>query len=104
MLPCPEPEQLERLLADGLDGGEEQAVSVHVQQCERCQQALEQLTENVDGEVGRPSRPAPSGTALEPKDAFIDQLKQVLRPLAGSDCGEPAGSHAPRPSSLPAPE
>ena len=59
-------------------------MSVHVQQCGRCQQALEQLTQSPDGAH-------PSQASLEPKDAFIDQLKQVLRPLAGSACGELGG-------------
>ena len=108
MPPCPNREQLERLLADGLNGSEEHAVSVHVQQCGRCQQALEQLTRGPDGEKSQLSSAEPGGTAslivagkdkdagsthpsqasLEPKDAFIDQLKQILRPLAGSACGE----------------
>ena len=64
MLPCPDREQLERLLADGLYGSEEHAVSVHVQQCGRCQQTLEQLTRGPDGEksqlssTGRVEQPA----------------------------------------------
>jgi len=107
MLPCPDREQLERLLADGLNGSEEHAVSVHVQQCGRCQQALEQLTQGPDSEKSQQPSAAPSETAagkdnnvgstlpsqasLEPKDAFIDQLKQIPRPLAGSACGELGG-------------
>jgi hypothetical protein len=92
MLPCPNREQLERLLADGLSNSEEHAVSVHVQQCGRCQQELEQLTESLDGEKRQLSDAAPSGTAgLAPKDVFIDQLKQTLRPLAGSARGELGG-------------
>lgn len=92
MLPCPEQEQLQQLLADRLSGREEQLVCDHVQQCKRCQQALEQLTENVDGEECRPSSAGPTSTALEPRGAFIERLKQTLRPLAGSACGAPDGS------------
>ena len=107
MLPCPDREQLERLLADGLNGSEEHTVSVHIQQCGRCQQALEQLTQGPDDEKSRRPSAAPSETAagkdnhvdsthpsrasLEPTDAFIDQLKQTLRPPAGLACGEPGG-------------
>ena len=92
MLPCPDREQLKRLLADGLNGSEEHAVSVHVQQCGRCQQALEELTQSLESEKSQLSSAAPSGTAgLEPKGAFLDQLKQTLRPLAGSACGELGG-------------
>ena len=88
MFPCPEREQLERMLADELTGSEEPAVSAHVQQCGRCQQTLEQLTQSLDGEKSQVSSAVPSGTA---KDAFINQLKQVLRPLTGSACGELGG-------------
>ncbi|MFI5461092.1 MAG: protein kinase [Isosphaerales bacterium] len=107
MLPCPDREQLERLLADGLNGSEEHTVSVHIQQCGRCQQALEQLTQGPDGEKSQRPSAAPSETAagkdnnvdsthrsqasLEPKDAFINELKQIPRPLAGSACGELGG-------------
>ena len=107
MLPCPDREQLERLLADRLNGSEEHTVSVHIQQCGRCQQALEQLTQGPDGEKSQRPSTAPSETAagkdsnvdsthpsqasLEPKDAFIDRLKQIPRPLAGSACGELGG-------------
>jgi hypothetical protein len=52
MPPCPDRDQLERLLADRLSGSEEHAVSVHVQQCGRCQQALEELTRRRDDKRG----------------------------------------------------
>lgn len=76
---CPEREQLAKLLADGLNGGDEQTVSVHVQQCGRCQQILEELTQDPECSKSRLS-----GSGLEPKNAFIDQLKRDLRPLSGS--------------------
>src|SRR5262245_51076212 len=102
MRPCPKPEQLERLLADGLDGDEEQAVTVHVQQCGSCQQILEELTTKDEGGSMKAESRTSSFTvppsSLAPSDAFIDQLKHDLRPLTRSD------SRASRPSSLAPPE
>ena len=89
MAPCPHREQLERLLADELSGREEHTVSIHVQQCSRCQQELEQLTHSGahdDKSLLSPQRPPAS---LQAKDAFIHQLKESLRPLVGSACGDP---------------
>jgi WD40 repeat protein len=120
MLPCPDREQLERFLADGLDGSEEHAVTVHVQECSRCQHELEQLTGGVDGErrrlagaappltlpfpldrgkveagVGRSAAPShkPAEASVgrsgalsdEARDAFIDQLKQIIQSPDDSD-------------------
>jgi WD40 repeat protein len=91
MLACPHREQLERLLADELSGSEEHTVSVHVQQCGRCQQELEQLTQvDVADEKSQPSRQQAQAN-VQAKDAFINQLKVILRPLAGSASGELVG-------------
>ena len=85
MLPCPDREQLERLLADGLNGSEEHVVSVHVQQCGRCQQALEQLTRGPDGETSQLSGVEPGGTASligagKDKDAGSTHHKEAWNP------------------------
>jgi serine/threonine-protein kinase len=76
MTRCPEPEQLEQLLADGLTGPEAEGVEAHVEACARCQQALERLTgadagadflRRLEKELpGAPTSPYRDGLVSEP--------------------------------------
>ncbi len=56
MNPCSTPEELERFLDNQLEGSECQAVEAHIEECDRCQQLLEQMTkgrESVDPSFSR---------------------------------------------------
>lgn len=59
--PCPDTEQLRRLLADELPAAEAQAAEAHLEECVHCQEVLEQLTRGAN--AGSTS-PGTIGTTL----------------------------------------
>jgi serine/threonine protein kinase len=94
MSPCPGPEQLRQLLADGLSGSEAEAVEAHVEACAACQQRLEELTGN-----------AAAPTVLEPAcrddsgGDFLRRLEQAP-PLIARVAPESDGEAALLPPTL----
>jgi serine/threonine protein kinase len=48
MKPCSTPQQLERFLLNQLEGSESEAVEAHIEECDRCQHLLEQMTIGLD--------------------------------------------------------
>src|SRR5262245_42441732 len=96
-MPCPSSAELGRWLADELTSAAAANVEAHVETCAGCQQALEQLTRNPDGCMGR--GPVPRGQS---GGDFLHRLER--RPPAGP--GPPPGPgggavpapHAPTPS------
>jgi formylglycine-generating enzyme required for sulfatase activity/tRNA A-37 threonylcarbamoyl transferase component Bud32 len=72
---CPSAEQLQRLLADQLNGPEGRVIESHVQACPACQEALEQLTAAADGPVR--SSAAQDSLTKPPEDAPEDFLRRL---------------------------
>jgi WD40 repeat protein len=73
--PCPSRDQLERLLADELDQGQDAVVSRHVEGCDHCQQALEGLTAPAGDSGSLPgSAVGPDGVPV-PREDFLRRLK-----------------------------
>jgi eukaryotic-like serine/threonine-protein kinase len=77
MSPCPQRDQLERLLAERLSEPERVAVEAHVEGCAACQQALNQMA---GGLPEGPPPPSPPRPRHEPATAF---LRLVLEALPG---------------------
>lgn len=89
---CPSREQLDDWLEERLSDVERRSVAAHVDDCRRCQQALDTLTAVVADEalsavsaVGAGARAGVSGEGLsDVQVAFLDRLKQAL-PVSASD-------------------
>ena len=84
---CPSLDELQKLLANDLEGARAEALETHIDVCAACQQALEQLTDATVLDKVRPGRPAvPDGVpetavlsagaaALESGAAFLRKLE-----------------------------
>ena len=55
MNPCSTPQQLERFLLDQLESPESEAVEAHIEECDRCQHLLEQMTKGRESVEPSPS-------------------------------------------------
>jgi WD40 repeat protein/serine/threonine protein kinase len=70
MTSCPSPDQLEKLLADDLEGAKAKEIEAHLDSCSACQQALEALTSATYLDAARPGS-SPVGAAQVPStEAF----------------------------------
>ncbi len=82
---CPSVQQLEELLEQQLNGAEDEALSLHVSTCGRCQRTLEQLTEDPLLSVCRPAPvvepPEAPSDSEDPQTNFLSRLKQALPAL-----------------------
>jgi WD40 repeat protein len=77
MTGCPAREQLTLLLAERLSGPEAEQVETHVQNCARCQEALDDLA------GAGPESVTPRPHRDEPRPEFLHRLRQL--DLAGED-------------------
>jgi tetratricopeptide (TPR) repeat protein len=78
MSSCCPPEQLLRYLADELPSEEERSLEAHLERCDRCLAALEQLGKQ---DCLCPEPPAPDGpgeSGRDPDRGFLDRLEQAL--------------------------
>jgi WD40 repeat protein len=80
MQPCPSREQFEQLLAQHTSDAERAALERHVEECSACQQALEELTRNLQVESWRRLHATPDDVGPAPSERFLRQVKQTFPP------------------------
>ena len=94
---CPSADQLDRLLAEKLDGPERDAVEAHVEDCSACQQQLARRSATPEAlSAARADGRLRDGTP-EPDELFLDRLRrlQLGAPAAEPDALAPPAADSP---------
>ncbi len=88
MTACPTPDELRRLLADKVSGGDAAAFAAHLKTCPACQQALNRLTLSGPGRPDVADDPTVSGEPGETTRSGVDDFFRRLE-------RNPSGEHGP---------
>jgi serine/threonine-protein kinase len=87
---CPTREQLARLLAQDVSDDDLATLEGHVEECAACQQALEELTRNLQVDSWRRLHAAPGEGDPSPNEGFLGQVKEKP-PATDWDSGTESG-------------